>query len=204
MALVTNYATLVTAIEDYLDRSELTTWVPNWLQNFQARLYREVRIRDMETALSDTISSGVIGLPTGYLDLKYAYVDRAPVTFLQRMSPEQLYTKYPTRSGAAVPCVISREGTNFIFGPYPGDYDIAGIYYKRYTILNGSDPTTNWFTTNAPDILMYGSLLEAAPFLHDDPRLITWKALYDEAYKSIEDEERMERRSGSAPQVRIT
>ena len=138
----------------------------------------------METALSGTISSGVLALPTGYLDLKYAYVNRAPVTFLEKVTPEALYERYPVRSGAAVPCVISREAGNFIFGPYPGDYAIAGIYYQRYTILNASSPTTNWFTSNAPDVLLYGALLEAAPFLKDDPRLVVWAEMFKAAYQT--------------------
>ena len=202
MALITNYATLVTAVEDYLARSDLTTWVPNFLQNSQSRLYRDVRIRDFETALSGTISSGVLAVPASFVELKYAYVNRAPVQFLEKVTPEEIYERWPVRSGSEVPVAISREAGNFIFGPYPGDYDISGIYYAREALLSASN-TTNWFTTNAPDILLYGAMYDAMLFIHEDERAATWKALYDQAFESIHEEEKRESRSGSAPRVRV-
>jgi hypothetical protein len=202
MALITNYATLQTAIADYLNRSDLTTFLPNFTQNAEAKLYKALRIRAMETALSGTISSGVLAVPDDYLELKFAYITTAPVQFLKRVAPESVYSDYPTRSGAGIPQVISRQGSNFIFGPYPGDYTLAGIYYARLAALSASN-TTNWFTTNAPDVLLYGSLLEAEPFIMHDERLTAWKAFYDVAVKSIVDEDRREGMSGGMPRVRL-
>lgn len=202
MALVTNYATLVTAIEDYLAVSDLSSWVPNFLQNAQAKLYRSLRIRAMETALSGTISSGVIALPSDYLDLKHAYVNTSPVKFLERTTPEEIYRNYPTRSASGKPHWIAREAGNFIFGPYPDDtYSIAGVYYARLTLLSGSN-TTNWFTTNAPDVLIYGALLEAQPFIMNDARIPVWRAMFDEAVETLIREERKEKHSGSTLQIR--
>lgn len=202
MAIITNYSTLQTAIGDYLGRSDLSTFLPNFTQNAENKLYKELRINAMETALSGTISNGVLSVPNDYIELKTAYVSMTPIRFLKRASPEEIYSKYPVRSGGEIPTLIGREGSNFIFGPYPGGYTIAGIYYKRLTALSGSN-TTNWFTTNAPDILLYGSLLEAEPFLGNDPRVPLWKAAYDIALKAIKDEEMRERYSGSSKQTRL-
>ena len=202
MALITNYATLQTAIADWLARDDLTTFLPNFTQNAEARLYRDLRIRAMETALSGTIASGVLAVPSTYVELKYAYVNTAPITWLRRQPPEFIYSRYPVRSGSAeIPKFIAREASNFIFGPYPGDYDVVGIYYARLTSLDGTTNTTNWFTTNAPDVLLYGSLVAAEPFIKNDPRLPMWKMLYDEAIASIKEEERRESRSGSTPRT---
>jgi hypothetical protein len=106
-----------------------------------------------------------------------------------------IYARYPVRSGAEIPRDIAVEGSNFIFGPYPGDYTISGIYYARLTPLSASN-TTNWFTTNATDALLYGSLLEAAPFLGDDPRVPMWQIAFDLAIASIKKEETRARSSG--------
>jgi hypothetical protein len=192
MALVTNYATLVTAIEDYLARADLTTWVPNFLQNAEQRLYRTLRIRSMESALSGTIASGVLALDSDFLELKYAYVNRTPVQLLERVAPQEIYGRWPTRSGGAVPTHIAVDGTNYIFGPYPGAFDIAGVYYARPALLSGSN-TTNWFSDNCPDLLLYGALLEAESFIKNDPRIMVWKDFYAQALESVKEEESVQR-----------
>jgi len=204
MAIITSYATLQTAIADYLNRSDLTTFLPNFTQAAENKLYKNLRIRAMENALNVTISSGVAAVPTSpaYLELKYAYATTTPITKLHRIPPEQIYEKYPVRSGSNIPKYISVEGSNFIFGPYPGNYTINGIYYGRLTALSGSN-TSNWFTDNAPDLLLYGSLLEAESFIRDDPRLATWKALYDLAFKAVRDEELRQKSSGGSLATRV-
>lgn len=202
MSIITNYATLQTAIGDYLNRADLTSFLPNFTQGAEGKLYKSLRIRAMEMALSGTISGGVLAVPNDYVELKYAYVNATPVTFLQRVPAEQIYTEYPVRSGSASPRYIAREATNFIFGPYAGSFAVAGIYYARLTALSASN-TTNWFTANAPNLLLYGSLIEAEPFLGNDPRLAMWKAMFDYEYKAVENEEKRESRSGSVPRTRV-
>lgn len=205
MAIITNYATLQTAIGDYLGRSDLSTFLPNFTQACEMKLYRDLRIRAMETALNVTISGGVAAVPTSpiFLDLKYAYVNTVPVTSLDRVPPDDIYARYPVRQGVSeIPRVIAVEGSNFIFGPYPGDYNIKGIYYTRFAPLSASN-TTNWFTTNATDALLYGSLLEAAPFLADDPRVPMWQVAFDRAIQSIKKEEARARTSGGSIAARL-
>ena len=202
MALITDYATLKTAVGDYLARSDLSGFIPNFVQNCESRLYKNLRIRAMENALSVTISGGVAALPTSprYIELKYAYVSATPITWLDRQPPETIYNRYPVRSGAEIPKMIARERENFIFGPYPGDYTIVGVYYGLLTSLSDSN-TTNWFTSYAPDVLLYGSLLEAEPFIKNDKRLPLWQAMYDQSIAAIHAEERRESRSGSTPKT---
>lgn len=202
MALIIDYSTLKTAVEDYLARNDLSSYVPNFIQNCEGKIYRKLRIRAMETALSGSISSGVLAVPTDYLALKFANIATSPYLSLERTTPEYIYAKYPVRSGAELPKYIAREAANFIFGPYPGDYSISGIYYKRLASLSDSN-TTNWFTTYAPDLLLYGALLEAQPFLMNDKRIAVWQQFYGDAYSTVEDEENMEGRSGSNLSVKV-
>lgn len=203
MALITDYSTLQTAVADYLARSDLTGYIPNFIQNCESRLYKNLRIRTMETALSGSISSGVLAVPSDYLELKYAYINASPINWLERTTPESIYREYPVRSASGRPSLIAREASNFIFGPYPDDtYTVSGIYWAKLTSLSDSN-TTNWFTTNAPDLLLYGSLLEAEPFLKNDKRIPTWQMMYGAAIKSVEDQERRENHSGGSLAVRV-
>ena len=74
MAL-TNYTTIKAVIQDYLDRSDLASQLTDFMTLAENRIYRDLRVSAMETALSATISSGTIAVPTGYLEMKYAYIN---------------------------------------------------------------------------------------------------------------------------------
>jgi hypothetical protein len=197
MARITDYATLVTAVGDYLARSDLTTFIPNFVQNTEEKLYGTLKLRAMETALSGSIASGVLAVPADYIELKYAYLTTTPVTFLERTVPELIFTKYSTRSASGRPLEIAREASNFIFGPYPDDtYTVQGIYYAKLPALSVSN-TTNWFTSNAPELLLYGALLEAQPFLMNDKRIPTWQMFFDLSVERVARQEKREKGSGS-------
>jgi hypothetical protein len=60
--------------------------------------------------------------------------------------------------------------------------------------LRTTDP--NWYITNAPQVLLYGSLIEAEPFLRNDERIQLWRSYYDEAVGLLKREALFEARSG--------
>lgn len=193
---ISTYAELKTAVANWVNRSDLTTYIPDFIALGESRIYRELRIRTMESAMSNAIASGVVALPSDYVELKYAYVDGSPVQYLKRTNAQTLIEQYPTRSSDAKPLHISVDAGNFIFGPYPDSaYTIKGTYYKRLTALSDSN-TTNWFTTNAPGLLLFAALSEAEPFLKNDERMPLWQAKYDQEKSLIEKEEERERFSG--------
>jgi hypothetical protein len=188
MAVITDYASLQTAVSDYLARDDLTSFVPNFIQNCENKLYRTMNIRGEETALSVSISGGVAAVPSDFKALKFAYYDGTPVDLLDWVALDELYRDYPNRSQTSSnPAVISREGSNFVFGPVATTGTLKGIYYKKLDPLRTTDST--WYVTNAPDVLLYGSLLESAPFIHNDERLPTWAQLYRDALQTLKDEE---------------
>jgi hypothetical protein len=172
------YSDLVTAIGTWLNRTDLASYIPDFIALAEERIYRSLRVKAMETALSSTISSGAIAVPSDYIELKSAYIDGSPTYALERLSVEEIYTKYPTRSSQGKPLYIAREGASFIFGPYPdGAYTVKGIYYARLAALSATN-TSNWLTTNAPSLVLFGALAEAAPFLKDDQRIMIWETKF--------------------------
>lgn len=194
---IATFAQLKTAVASFLHRSDLTSSIPDFIRLGEDRIYRELRIRAMETSLNTPIAAGVIAVPADYIEMKHVYIDGSPVQYLQRKPPEWIYENYPTRSADGQPKFMAQEAGNFIFGPYPDStYTVRGVYYKRLTALSDSN-TTNWFTTNASGILLFAALLEASPFVKNDERVVLWDAKYEEEKKGIEDEEKRERFSGS-------
>lgn len=190
---ITSYSTLKTAIADWLDRDDLSAEIDTFIDFTEAVFARELRIKAMETALSATMSSGVVTVPSDYLELKFAYLNTSPTTWLQIADPGMVYAQYPTRSSSGKPRLIARDAGNFIFGPFPdSDYVLQGTYYAKLTALSSSNET-NWFTDNAPDLLLYGALVAATPYIGDDERAVIWKAQYEEALREVARQDDKER-----------
>jgi hypothetical protein len=207
MAVVTGYASLQTAVSDYLSRSDLTTFVPNYIQNWEERFYRNAKNwgRWMETALVVSITSNVAVVPTALLGLVTAYLDGQSTAPLKILNLEQLYARYPRSGSSGLPLFIARNGLNYEFGPVAGSgYTLKGTYFAKQTLLRNyaSDAVAHWLILNAPDLLLYGALMDAATFIADDPRVPMWQAFYSEAlndYRSQYCREKI-----SAPMVVVT
>jgi len=192
------YSNIKASIADYLDRSDLTTQIADFMTLAENRIYRDLRVRAMETALSDTISSGTIAVPAGYLEAKYFYLDGSPIQPLQRKDLSFIYENYPTRSSDAKPVFYAREGANFIFGPFPNsDYTVKGIFYKKLAALAATTNETNFITDDIPAALLFGSLVEAEPFLQNDERLPVWQSRYAEVIRQAQADDDDEALSGS-------
>ena len=57
-------------------------------------------------------------------------------------------------------------------------------YWRKINNLSATI-TTNWLLDEAPDIYLYGCLLESAPYLKDDERLGTWMSLYESRVEKL-------------------
>jgi hypothetical protein len=197
MAAITDFTTLKTEVAAWLNRTDLTNEIPGFIQLGENRIYRDLRVRQMETALSSAISSGVIATPTGYVEMKYAYINGSPMVKMQRKDAEWIYHNYPTRSADGTPKFFAREAETFIFGPYPDSaYTVKGVYYKKLPALSGSN-TTNWLTSDVPDLILFASLCEAAPYLVNDERVALWEKKYAQIKDRVQRNDDNEEFSGS-------
>jgi hypothetical protein len=203
MAVITSYSTLQTAVSDYLARSDLTTFLPNFTQAWEERFLRESENWGawMETALSVAIASNVAAVPSDYLGLKIAYLDGQTSPPLKRISLDQLYQRFPRSGSTGTPAYIARNGSNFEFGPIAGSGTLKGTYYAKPTVMRSfaSDAAAHFVIVNAPDLALYGSLLEAETFIKNDKRLATWSQLYSVALEAYRSRIKAEDFSGSPP-----
>lgn len=182
------YAELKTALTNWLRRSDLTSYLDDLILMGEKWIFRKARTKDMETALSGTIASGVLAVPNDYVALKFAYVNGSPTTPLQPKSASWIYNAYPDRSSLDTPQFIARDQGNFIFGPYPDStYSILGTYYKRLAAVASS--ANALFTAN-PDLYLFAALAEAAPFLKNDSRVTLWTAKRDAILQDVNSEDK--------------
>lgn len=193
---ISTFAELKTSVQSWLHRSDLTSVAEDFIMMAEWKINRLLRISAMEADLNVTIASGVAACPADYVQLKFAYVDGTPIGKLNRKTAEWIYSNFTTRSANGKPQTIARQGTNFIFGPYPNsNYTIKGVYYKRLDPLTTSNPT-NFYITDAPDLLLYGALMEAAPYMKGDSRIPVWQAKFAEALGQVQGETDREEVSG--------
>lgn len=204
MSVISSYSTLLTEAGEYLKRSNLTAFIPGFVQRWEEKFYRQPKNfgRWMETSGTiGTIASSVVAVPSDYLGLKIAYVNGERQPPLERKSLTQLYGRYPRGvTETSVPQWISRDGTNFVFGPLPDSaYTIKGTYWAKPTVLRSfaSDAAANWLIVNAPDLVLYGTLLQAEPFSKNDARIAVWQSLYNDALADYRDLHKEEDESGS-------
>jgi hypothetical protein len=210
MAIIDGYTTLQTAVGEYLARGDLSTFIPNFIQSWEDDFVREPRNwgRWMEAEFnpSDTlISGGVIPVSnlSDYLGLKYVYISGSPSSRLDRVSLNQLYGAYPRGGETGIPRWIARDGENFVFGPTPdSDYLVKGVYYARPTRLRdfASDAAAHWMIVNCPDVILFGALVHAQPFVMNDKRIGVWQSFYDRAVSSYRAMNKDEDVSGSPVQ----
>lgn len=200
MSLLT-YSDLQTAVTNWTHRADLTTIIPDLITVAETRIFRELRVYEMETVFASTITaSGTIALPATYVALKNAYITASPYGILERKTAKWIYEKYPTRTSSNRPRFIAREGSNFIFGPYPdSQYTVGGTWYKNRGPLSASNHSV--FLAN-PDLYLFGTLLEAAPYLKNDVRIAVWQAKYTQA--AIEAQVKSDKEDVSGSDLRMT
>ncbi len=191
MALA-NYSDLKTAVANFLNRSDLTSYIPDFITLAERRISRDVVnqghfLRAMEKRAADslTASNAYLGLPDDFLSLRSIKITSTdPVTRLEYVTPDRFNEMYAS-STTGTPKVYTIIGDELAFGPIPDSaYVVQMAYYGSITALSDAN-TTNWIITNAPETLVYGSLLEAELFLKNDQRAATWKGLYDQALSGL-------------------
>ena len=202
---INTYSTLQTAVANWLDRNDLTDRIPEFVALAEATFNRVLRLRAMETTVADATPSGSKedALPTGYLQMREVHLATTPVVSLSYITPEIMY-RIRAGSTSGKPNSYTIVGDNILFGPTPdGAYDYSMTYYKAFDALSDAAPT-NWLITNAPDLYLYGALLQAEPFLMNDERVVLWERGVRQIINDLQQQDDKDRHSGSEMRVMNT
>jgi hypothetical protein len=201
----TNYTDLQASVASYLGRSDLSAVIPDFIRFAELRLARDIRTRKMLKSATANMVAGDerLSLPTDFLEVRNLYTQgnpRMPVTYL---SPSA-FTRDARADESGLPVFYTVLASEFQFAPQPDTaYVLEILYYAQPPLLSGAN-SSNVFLANYPDALLYGSLIEAEPYLINDARSQTWATLYDRAIKNIEDSDQNSEYSGIPLQMRIT
>ena len=183
---ITNYSDLQATIASYLARTDLTAQIPDFIQLAETRLRRDLRIRQMLKVVTTTMagSDGTVELPSDFLQMRDLHINTDPIVVLKYESPSNFYRNtWSTVTGIPVQYTILAQ--EFQFAPKPdGTYTLQMMYYAAPPYLSNTN-TSNVFLANCPDLVLYGALGEAAPYLMDDARLQTWASMYDRGLAAL-------------------
>ena len=182
----TNYSALKTKIAEYLARTDLDAQIPDFIRLAEERLRRELRIRQMlkVATASTTASDSTVSLPADFLAMKEMHLDTTPVSTLTFQTTSNFF-KNARVTDSGKPVHYTLLGSEFQFAPIPDSvYTIRMVYYYKPDLLSDSN-TSNLFLANCPDLLLYGALAEAEPYLMNDERLATWAQLYERGLQAL-------------------
>ena len=185
MPAFTSYENLKTNIADYLARQDLTDKIPMFVSLAEKRLNRDLRLRQMLQQSTYTLTSGyTVPTPADFLEMKDIHIDANPPVNLNFKTVSQFY-RLGSSSSTGQPINYTLVSDNFVLAPRPtGASTINMTYYKIPKVLSTTNPSNEYLEV-CPDLLLYASLVESAPFLMDDARLVTWEQLYTRGLTSI-------------------
>jgi hypothetical protein len=198
MALST-YAELKTSIGDWLNRSDLTSVIPDFISLAEAQIERTLRARQMIVRANASFDAQYGAVPSDFLETKSLKLTSTnPQTPLEFLSIDALDQKAAEYTASGKPRFFGVVGGQLRIVPTPDStYTTELTYYAKLSKLSTSN-TSNWLLASSPDIYLYGSLLQAAPYLQDDARIQTWATLYERALNDLQTADDRSASSGGA------
>lgn len=195
MAIAT-YSDLKSTVADWLNRSDLTAVIPSFISLAEAGFNKDenLRLKPSIVRADATFDGQYEALPSDYLEmLNLAILASNPnhrkLQFVTMNQYDEYQASY-TNNG--LPLYYTIVGNQIRLLPNPDtSYTAEMVYYAKIPALSDSN-TTNWLLTAHPDVYLYGTLIQSAPYLKDDSRTAIWADLYR---KAVEDAHRADDRA---------
>jgi hypothetical protein len=203
MAATMTYTSLVEDVQNYLERGASSSvdpmvfdQIPRLIALAETRIAVELKVLGFKRVVTGTLTAGVAAYdkPERWRETLSINIGTG-ATFENRKqlfarSYEYLVAYHPDRTATDEPeFYADYDYDHWLIAPTPDqDYPWEISYYEKLQQLDSSNET-NWLTDIAPQLLLYATLLEAAPFLKNDERVATWQQLYDRAMAAITGED---------------
>jgi len=203
MATTMTFTTLQQDVRRYLERG--TTYasdpvvfeqIPRLINLAERRIARELKIQGFINVVSGTLQAGVAvyDKPDRWRDTVSINIGTGASNNTRKVLFSRVYeyllSYWPDRTATAEPLFYSDyDYSHWLFAPTPdAAYPFEVLYYELPPLLDDA-VQTNWLTEYAPQLLLYGALLEATPFLKNDERIPVWQNMYDRAASMLNGED---------------
>ena len=202
MALA-NYSDLQATVADFLNRSDLTDIIKDWIRMAEAELNRLLRVREMSVRTRAPLSSQYLKLPVDFLGMRNIELITDPITPLEYRNPHNLDI-HRSSDSTGKPLYYTVVQNNLEFAPAPdSEYTLEIVYYQKLPQLGTGvgEFTTNWLLDSHPDIYLYGSLMQSAPYLQADERIGVWAGKFQQVLEQLKTSDEKARFSGTTPTI---
>ena len=189
MALST-YAELKTAIASTLNRTDLTSAIPDFVALAEEDIRNDVRVRAMEALATGTLTGETLAHPTRFIDARRLLINGKQYEY---NTPERYQDA--SESGAALRMFTSIGESFYILRGASGD--TYSLIYSAGFAPFSADSDTNWVLTYGPSVYLYGACKHASIYLKDDADLAKYAALYQASVKRLNDRENTAKATGS-------
>jgi len=194
VSFVLTYDSLTTTVLQYLERNDPATvnQIPTFITMCEFEISQQIKTLGQMQVVESTMLAGnpVIQKPARWRKTVSFNVvvsgSRQPV-YLRKYEYIKSYT--PNSSTTGVPLYYGDyDYEHWIVAPTPSqNYDFEVLFYERIAPLS-SENQTNWLTQYAPNAMLFGTLLQAMPFLKNDQRVI-FQQKYDQAMQMLKTED---------------
>lgn len=200
MPRIVDYGTLKEEIRLYLwQRKDLNEMIPGFIDLAERKMFRNLRVPNMEVLLKyepldlldeDTEEGELIGytqleLPGDSVEIKFLLAGDRP---LERISDIQIQQRLHRMPARGLVRKFARIGNRLFLWPVSDDRELLFTlsYWTDFSGTLTTDTATHEMLRTAPDLYLYGALLEAAPYLVTDSRVETWQTLFDISFGQLE------------------
>ena len=188
-----NYETLQTNIAAFLNREDLTDQIPMFIELAEARIRRDLRDRRQQVRAEAMVYAEYMSLPCDHVETIRVIADGKILRLADKFNIERFEILGPV-------AFYRHYNDQLQFMPAP-DPDLGAkvvIEYTAEVTRCSADNPTNWLLEQSPDVYLYGSLIAAEGYLHDDTRIPLWAQAYGEAVSALNGASDLAENSGSA------
>jgi len=187
------YDNLVSTIKQYLERSDASVVerIPTFITLAEFEIAQQIKTLGQIQVVQANMSIGnpILQKPARWRKTVSMTVNtgtqKSPV-FLRKFEYLQSYNN---EGSTGLPIYYGDyDYDHWLVAPTPDDdYQFEVLYYERLEPLS-SENQTNWITNNAPNAMLFGTLLQAVIYLKDDQRQI-FQQKYDMAMAALKAED---------------
>lgn len=187
------YDNLVTAVEQYLERNDsaVVDQIPTFITLAEFEIAQQIKTLGQMQVVQGvmSINNPIIQKPARWRKTTSMSVTVNGVKSQVFLRKYEYLNAYNGNGATDVPLYYGDyDYDHWLVAPAPDQaYPFEVLYYERLMPLSSINQT-NWITNNAPNVMLFGTLLQAMVFLKNDDRQI-FQQKYDAAMQALKAED---------------
>ena len=193
-SFVLTYDSLTSTVLQYLERRDtaVVNAIPTFITLAEFEIAEQIKTLGQLQVVESTMtaSNPVLQKPARWrktVSMSVTVDDVKQPVYLRKY--EYLKNYWPDTNQTSIPQYYAdTDWDHWYLAPTPAvAYDFEVLYYERIAPLSSTNQT-NWLTQNAPNAMLFGTLLQAMPFLKNDQRQI-FQQKYSESIQVLKAED---------------